>query len=87
MIEKMILFKLLISLVAIGLVSAKSASLKQGGAACYPQPDYCMNGGTCYTQYTTEPAYVFTTTPATTTELCREPETTTTTTTTTSTST
>jgi hypothetical protein len=30
----------------------RKPTLKQGGAACYPQPNYCMNGGTCYTQYT-----------------------------------
>lgn len=46
-------------------VSARSPSLKQGGAACNPYTNYCMNGGTCYTQYTAQPAS--TASPATTT--------------------
>ncbi len=40
---------------------SKNPTLKQGGAACYPQPNYCMNGGTCYTQYTQAPVIVTTT--------------------------
>lgn len=74
----MIQFKVLLSLLMIGIVAAKSASLKQGGSACYPLPNYCMNGGTCYTQYTTQPVTI----PPPTTTPCSEPITTTTTTTT-----
>lgn len=61
----MILLKTVVTLLVIGIVSAKS-KLKQGGAACYPQQNYCMNGGTCYTQYTTQPVYNPTTVPTTT---------------------
>ena len=44
---------LLITLVELSV--AKSPLLKQGGDACMPQPNYCMNGGTCYTQITIAP--------------------------------
>lgn len=52
----MLFFKFAILVIAIGISNAKPG-LKEGGAACQPQPDYCMNGGTCYTQYTQRPVY------------------------------
>ena len=42
--------------------NAKRPTLKQGGAACYPNPNYCENGGTCYTQYTQTKTPINTTT-------------------------
>lgn len=68
--------------------NAKRPTLKQGGAACYPHPNYCENGGTCYTQYTQtttiinktrKPVEVYATNPTqtTTTTTKKAPETTT----------
>jgi hypothetical protein len=57
----MLFLKVVLLVIAIGISDAKPG-LKQGGAACVPEPDYCMNGGTCYTQYTQRPVY-HTTTP------------------------
>lgn len=68
----MIILKFILPLFIAGIVSGKTANLKQGGSACYPQPDYCMNGGTCYTQYTAQPV-------PTTTTPCSSPSPTTTT--------
>lgn len=72
---EMIILKFILPLLVAGIVSGKTANLKQGGSACYPQPNYCLNGGTCYTQYTAQP---ITTTTQTTTP-CETPTTTTTT--------
>lgn len=45
----------------LNIAHERRPTLKQGGSACHPQPDYCMNGGTCYTQYTQAPVVVPTT--------------------------
>lgn len=72
----MLIYKLAICIVfIIGLVQAKPG-LKQGGAACYPEPNYCQNGGTCYTQYTQQPVPVTYPTTTSTQEACVQPTTT-----------
>jgi len=53
----MLFFKLALSVFVMALVKAKPG-LKQGGAACIPEQNYCQNGGTCYTQYTQQPVTV-----------------------------
>ncbi len=65
---------LVVTIVLLHTVSAMSPTLKQGGAACNSYTNYCMNGGTCYTQYTTQPASL--TTHQTTTTTTQKPTTT-----------
>ena len=72
----MLSFKLALCLLLIGVSQAKPG-LKQGGDACLKQggSDYCMNGGTCYTQYTQAPVPIPTTTTPrpVTSQACQEP--------------
>lgn len=53
----MLFFKLALCVFVFGATQAKPG-LKQGGAACFPESNYCLNGGTCYTQYTQQPVPV-----------------------------
>ena len=64
----MLLFEyVLLAAVCVSLSLARNPSIRQGGDACAPQPNYCMNGGTCFTQITLAPVVVTTTATTTTT--------------------